>query len=285
MTKKLTLHLRGGLGNQLFIYTAGLVISQNSKLRLRINTCGTDHKETIRNLILPGATIIHPMVTKFEQLNEISVKTRKLDLSGEIGYSNTNLRLEGSLNHEVRGYFQSYKFVEELLKRNTVFSLQESNSNSWVNHMVAEMKSFDSTLIHLRLGDYKKASDTIGLLSLRYFENALYHNNLMGTKIYVISDEVDEATQFFKKLKQTKVHVLTPPKSISSLQQLSLFSGASNIITSNSSYSWWGSWFARETANVIIPHPWYRSGDLDGHIGNELQYPGWGIENSIWRHD
>jgi hypothetical protein len=284
MTKKITVHLRGGLGNQLFTYAAGLVISGNSKLKLKLNTRGVDHFETIQPIILSGTRINRGLSTKLIRLHESKfMKSSHQDLSNPIGFSDISLALSDKLNHNLRGYFQTYKFAEELLRRNINISIPDPPLNSWIRHKIDEMRASNSTLIHLRLGDYEKARGTIGLLSLEYFEETISNNNLQGNQIYVISDDPNGALTFFSESKFLNVNVLNPPEPTSALDQLHLFKGAESIITSNSSFSWWGSWFARDSAKVFVPFPWFRSVELQEQINEELIYPGWIAQRSIWR--
>lgn len=287
---RISLHLRGGLGNQLFTYCAGALFSINLNSGLKIFTHGIDHDECISDLSLPGNFKNFSLKSSYLK-NTTSRIDRKLvqrnstlkDFSESIGYGATSLDLAKNENAYVKGFFQNKIYPETLAKKGFEFKFPEGLNSNWINQAKLKINSSKSVLIHLRLGDYLKNPLKFGLLSIGYYEKVLLENNLLGHKIYVISDDNYLAEQFFRESKFICPEFISPPLGISNLSLLQLFGSAKVLIISNSSYSWWGAWFAESEVKIIAPFPWFRDEVMQKQIEGSLIPASWNVSGSIWR--
>ncbi len=288
---RLTFNLRGGIGNQLFIYAAGLVIARNSELPLSLNSSGIDHKELIREFVNSEVELVeHTELMRVRKIlsrhgwSKSLPRITELDFITPVGFGDLKLKLEKGQNYIVNGFFQNAGYVEELANTPYRITLSEEPKTPWIKEKNHEMRNEDCILIHLRLGDYLSAQNSIGLLSLEYYEKLVESLQMNDKKIYVVSDDPAGAQHFFETSKRLYPSVIFPPKGLSNLSLLHLFQGANTIITSNSTYSWWGSFLAPNSPKVIIPHPWFRAARLHKEIGTGLQRKSWTTHQAIWRN-
>jgi len=145
------------------------------------------------------------------------------------------------------------------------------------------VKSTDSTLLHLRFGDYLKAGSSLGNLSRKYYENIITKNHEISfNPIYVMSDDVSLARQFLGNLHNLEFVFIERDPLISNFDYLRLFGAARRIICANSTYSWWGAFLAEDPQLVIAPHPWYVSKTNQDRILSSFYPDNFKQEISIW---
>ena len=257
----------GGLGNQLFQLAGGIEIAKFSGRPAKFSTDLLDLPATagttkrylgISELLLPAEVIDRNFVSGIKRLG-----------FSRFGKSSTNL-VEESLQEDVtkrvvnttryvQGYFQNWEIVErswpELKKR-----FQNSGSFS---HIITNSVE-ERIAVHMRYGDYRtnhQARAFHGLTNPSYFVESISLALEKGEKpeVLILSDEPDHA---FKELsaagldKELKIEF---GNSKDQLGDLSLMASSTTVVTSNSSFSWWGSWIAsqRSGANVYMPTPWF----------------------------
>ena len=257
----------GGLGNQLFQLAAGIEISKLTQKPVKFSTdlldlpatAGTTKRHLgISELLRPAEVIDRNFVSGITRLG-----------FSRFGKSTTNL-VEESLQEDVtkrvvnttryvQGYFQNWEIVErswpELEKR-----FQNSGSFSQTIANPVEQR----IAVHMRYGDYRtnhQARAFHGLTNPSYFVKSISLALKKGEKpeVLILSDEPDHA---FKELsaagldKELKIEF---GNSKDQLGDLALMASSTTVVTSNSSFSWWGSWIAsqRSGANVYMPTPWF----------------------------
>jgi hypothetical protein len=287
---QISMHLRGGLGNQLFIYSAGVLFAIRAKSGLRIFSHGIDHGECISDLSLPGnfknfssnSSSLKNLAAKFNH-KWIQRSSSLQDFSDQIGYGVTNLNLVNNEKLYVKGFFQNKVYPETLAEKGFEFQFPEHLNTNWIKKTRFEISSSKSVLIHLRLGDYLNSPLIFGLLAVDYYEKVLLENNLLNHRIYVISDDNRLAEYFFGLSNLIKPEFINPPRGVSNLSLLGLFSSAHVLIISNSSYSWWGAWLAGPEVKVIAPYPWFRDEIMQKQVEGTLIPESWNVSESIWR--
>jgi hypothetical protein len=295
--KTTVFQLNGGLGNQLFIYFAGIYHQQcNNKIvsyDISQREKGfTNHGSKIETLgfQLPTQKAHFAWNTlgridksirirgfpEVKMLNQISAK--KIWQSLEIGYTG-NLQ-DIPVGAFVSGHFQSHLYVDLLPKEKIQSPLRmQILSHSKIAPLAESALSDRPIMVHIRRGDYKKLRDTFGLLSQRYYKNALSAAREMNPRapIWVFSDEVTVAKELinFKTLPPIKFIDVPENNAEATLMLLTLGSGH---VISNSTFAWWGTYLSESSQFTIAPREWFKNLPTPKH----LCPPHWKLINSTW---
>ena len=293
--------LRGGLGNQLFQYGAGLALSRRNNARLLIDTS-----------ILPGESVTINGVTRWpSQLGEFnhggvlvngtksSQVTRRfhssvLHVERQVGDLAPKLmRKFGRFSNEKHGEFDHFyelagnrivvnsycnspryflEYGDEI--RETVRSLRHPSSE--FSNMASLAKETQPLALHVRLGDYKNLAKIYGRVDPRYFSSSLdLQMQLNGERdIWLFSDEPALA---FDLLRDSKHKIIVPPdlQKLSGLETVLTMASCSGLVASNSSFSWWAAYLNQDmNARVIFPRPFFA-------LGGPSEPKDWLLENWI----
>jgi hypothetical protein len=115
-------------------------------------------------------------------------------------------------------------------------------------------------VIHSRLGDYKNERG-FGVLSEDYFASAisLLEENIEIEIIWLFSDEPKLALELMPTSIRKRIEIIggeddAPSKILKTMMQ------GSSFIISNSTFSWWSALLS-ESKLVIVPKPWFVSGE------------------------
>ena len=107
---------------------------------------------------------------------------------------------------------------------------------------------------HYRCGDYLNHQANFGVLSREYY----LRNMLQGLPVVVVTDSLDRAIENFESIGD--VHFIDPNKS-SAWHAVSIISRAAYVVSSNSTLSWWGAFFATKSGGTaVIPKPFFANG-------------------------
>jgi len=104
----------------------------------------------------------------------------------------------------------------------------------------------------MRRGDYFEWGDGGRALPTSYFLDALAAvDDLESHDVLVISDDLEHAAEELKEVPRVRF------ESNPAMVDLLLLMNASVVVTSNSSFSWWGAWLNRRPdARVLVPKYW-----------------------------
>jgi hypothetical protein len=120
------------------------------------------------------------------------------------------------------------------------------------------------TGIHIRLGDYRNLEHIYGSYSSRYLRSCisqLKENSRLG-KLVVFSDERRRATEILRDA-GVDPEILVALPSLSALEELLLLSKCSNIVGSNSTFSWWAAFLNNKVhSRIFFPRPFYVSTEI-----------------------
>ena len=107
--------------------------------------------------------------------------------------------------------------------------------------------------VSVRLGDYSN-NPHLGILPLRYYESAVRKlpNELKRLPKIIFSDDLERTTKYFKNSSINPNNYQTGETALESLVQMS---SARGIINSNSTFSFWASYFCSGT--ILSPNPFY----------------------------
>ena len=224
----ITIHSRGGIGNQLFILCAGLALADQNAGNLYIDA--SQHQFT-------------------------------KDLPCCCSYNEPSFNFNPSFfalqpNVCVFGYFQSWRYLEQL-SRSRVIDIRSAI------HQVGRMNLYfepEDIVIHFRRGDYLNPGTNAihGVLGMDYYHRAINQLRKIGYggSIWSISESNIEDIQTLEKKIGSNVKQVI---GTSIWQDLSLLTKAPSLVVANSTFSWMGGWFGKEGRSVVAPSPWFRT--------------------------
>lgn len=247
--------MHGGLGNQLFVYAAGLV----AKKKLGLPIC-----------LLPAAGSVHTQMNYrqklFSNVKSISnsdpgVKGRMnastMILQGVPGahgkWSNRNITANITKNVQLSGgWLQNYTAIKDIIpemRQQVMGALQKEFPD-----FKATIDSETSAFMHVRRGDYEHLGQA---LPKSYYQNALNEVSKLDNlkKIYLLSNDMDWCKN--QNFTVGQGMVLEPFEERNELKTMYLMGLCKRAaIISASTFSTWGAIFGAETAaNPVILYP------------------------------
>jgi hypothetical protein len=177
------------------------------------------------------------------------------------------------------GYWQDFRIFEDLNEH--IFEIFSNSINSQIkehkNREVTNTQSDGTLALHVRRGDFladKKKENFHGVCSIEYFQKSLEFAFASRSfeNVYCFSDDYAWVKSNLTSMPLIFVDRpwLSRPSTV-----LGLMSSCSDIITSNSSLSWWAafliSYRSRGRAIIQIPNPWLRG--VPGKVSMKMD--GW----------
>jgi hypothetical protein len=286
---KVKVEISGGLANQIFMLLGGMCITENRNACISlVNIHPSAHKESLFDFGLPLIKSQSNWVTTLAL--RILKKTSKLCkgikwILGKFGfYFTTDIGYPSDLPTEknvkyISGYFQSAEIYDQALKGNSIFDFLNYSPSSWARNYAAQKIHPTDIAIHVRLGDYAKEQNSIGLLGLDYYSNAIrtaIENGGTGD-IHVITNDINECKKFFAPLPH-KINFVDPPTGVSNFDSLYILSLHNYLIIANSSFSLLAG--LESNAKIVVrPTPWFKRLEEP----NRLSPPEWILQPSNWR--
>jgi hypothetical protein len=293
--KTVTVELAGGVGNQLFQYFAGKALSNKTGSLLSLDTSnlglhGTLHKSDLSLLntdsvftyskirrVFNGslvARINRKCQRQFNIYNQASLRITNRFQAQTLGYEPNLLHLQPPVR--ISGYFQTKKYFDIVADKGNS-QLELLNPSKWFQKQVDRLERNEVVALHVRRGDYKNLKDSFGILSDRYYQEALSKMRSINDfeEVWVFSDELDVASQLLKDFPNL-VFVNPPPES-NAIESLMLMSKCDSQIISNSTFAWWAA-VLNPARKIIAPSKWFKN-----HAYSEdLILPGWESVQSYW---
>ena len=310
MSKNTTVVLAGGLGNQLFQFSAAFAVGGDGEIHLdqslgypRLNQ---DGEPEISSFTLPGHTSFLPsrrwswLARKFVGFNIrtylapksyekniiartlIQVTTRiaiqlhfgrkmVLEICKGLGFYLMDTVTSKTL---LIGYFQSYKWTDEENIKSKILSIKLKRFSQEFEFLRQKIILDVPTIVHMRRGDYLQ-EDNFGVLSDSYYSSALTQLNKETSikKIWLFTDSREEILSSLPEEFRSKTFVV-PNEQISPSETLELMRYGSSYIIANSSFSWWGAYLRKnQQAHVYAPQKWFKGMDDP----DQLLPPDWRI--------
>lgn len=264
--------LKGGLGNQVFQYAAGLAVASRRDQKLKIDTTGYDDPRVINSDIprkyglfafnISGSIATAEEVRKAR--NPFGIFSKALRFFSQKFLRRYYLDYHPEFfkkNHKyVEGFFQSEKnfasVKEKVIREFTLKKEFESDVFLAEKNKVYKIKSVS---VHIRRGDYvndKVTNDYWGTCSKEYYKEAI---DLIRSKIEApifcfFSDDIEWVKKEFGEQPDFKY---ISNSSLKDYEELMLMSLCAHNITANSSFSWWGAYLNQNPSKIIIaPKKW-----------------------------
>jgi hypothetical protein len=263
--KILDLVLRGGLGNQLFQYFAGVELARQQGRILRIDTSWYDRNIHFNGMLdarkyeldsfifeeklLKSSRIKLQNSPRVERLTKISPRWVGLAL-GQVEELQPK---ERSLRRRLTtfGHWINQDFVPNRNKAHELLVDGLRTYGSDLAILTQEIYSREIVALHIRLGDYLKFKNIYGTTSSDYYKKVLSSQEIKGKEIWLFSDEPDSAVKVLAGLANID-RVITSEDSLSSAETIVLISHAKTIVASNSTFSWWAGYIS-QNSQVFFP--------------------------------
>lgn len=269
-----TVILRGGLGNQMFQYAAGVDLALKKKTGLVFDTTFLNDRFPrkdftyrtfdldIFNLRVP--IMIAPKVTTLSKISTaapIPGVWLGLDLVW-VGMKKLGASLFGrDKNPVLWGFYQSERyFKDNAASVRAAFQFRHPLTGEAVS-LATKIENGNSVSIHVRRGDYNlpKYEKLYGATDVVYYEKAIAYiaERVESPHFFVFSDDIEWCR---KNLKAPSGSIFVDdtsrgPKASFHLQLMSL---CKHNIIANSTFSWWGGWLNSNPGKIIVaPKRWY----------------------------
>ena len=283
--------LKGGTGNQLFIYFAGLSYQAETGHLVKFETSSLCSAKTSREISLNAfelpstpeffshstlKAIFLKFLSRCQRALRLELK-KSFFLPNEVGYSAQLLHIK-PMRFYVDGYFQTWKYHAHVCKRYPEWKpklAHESQKYGQYSKLLNEEKPI---VIHIRRGDYLELENSFGVLPETYFTEAvkLLSEEDCQNNVWVFSDDSSYVKNHLKKLKVKRFPELE--SKLSNEEILLLMSQAKRLVISNSTFSWWAAAWAHPNSKIVAPEPWFR-----GMPTPESLYPdNWFTINPNW---
>lgn len=272
--------LQGGLGNQLFQYAVGRVLSykNNTMLKIDLSNYNSQINITPRQYELALFDVEENFSTPEESkkikgpvlyniFKKIINKLHfKLSSSGYIfernfNFDSTILSLKGDIYLD--GYWQSWKYFDDysdIIKKN--FTLKSKYLNEVDKDLLNQIENSNSVAIHVRRGDYinnNNINKLFGVCDKSYYNCAIefVKNKISNPKFFIFSDDPDWCSKEFGD----NFFIISKHKD---WQDFWLMSKCKNQIIANSSFSWWAAYLNDNIKKIVIaPQKWFSGIDVN----------------------
>ena len=262
----ITMHSRGGIGNQLFIFGAGLALADQLGCHLYLDS--SQHQYT-KNLpfvldnLIPCFSIELQERVRVVPIPSSALRRyfRKKSTPYCCSYSESSLRFDPRFfdlhaSTCIIGYFQSWNYLKHL-------SASRVNDIGSAIHQLGESSTkFEAKdiVLHFRRGDYLNPGtiEVHGVLGFDYYVRSINQLREIGFngEIWSISESKIDDIRFLEDTIGSKVREIN---GLSIWQDLSLLINAPSLVIANSTFSWMGGWLGSVDRPVIAPSPWFKT--------------------------
>jgi len=279
------IHLKGGLGNQMFQYAFGrsLSIKRGAELKLDIldsPIIGIKH-DIERPYLLSNFNINAEIATKEEVLKErkpflllLSKIWRRVSRYDYFKFD-TSFFKKGSDYFE-GFWWQSEKYFKDI--RNQLLSEYTLKASFGTNaeKITTVIRQAESPVsIHIRRGDFASDQTTRehhGLLSNDYYIKAieLINRKVSFATFFIFSDDIEWVKT---NLQLPSTTLFVSGGTILDTEELFLMTLCKHHVIANSSFSWWGAWLGTHPEKIVIaPQKWITDPSVDA---SDVYPEGW----------
>ncbi len=282
MQDRLAIEMRGGLGNQLFIYSAGNFFAKSNGLQPTFFMRGISTKSGSIEGLLPGNFVsgrnLSARLHEFYALDSRHFRPRQV-VHDQFGLHPSEYIAQK--NSIVRGFFQNREFPIALERMGFDFRVSTWPISGWTKNFIEKIQQEDSTVVHIRRGDYLNHFKTFGVLSDYYYEQAM--NRARPKKLYIVSDSLSDFEGSNKPTWAREAEIVQAPIAIPDYETLVILSHAPHLILSNSSFSWWGAYLSGTKGKKIAPATWFRDSGENLKMSN-IHLENWELIKSDWEN-
>jgi hypothetical protein len=269
MPLPIRLILSGGLGNQLFQISAGIFIKDQLKFDVNYDASNllgriksdpgnyTRHLEISELLEDPNLVTKKPHWFVDQLLTRYKRTFRKPFYVFENSPFDRPLQMVNQNTRGVYGFFQDANIVN-LTWDSLLLRMKKSEKFS----PLVSAGKLDRIAIHIRFGDYSDDPGTkriYGLTKQSYYFAALENlakQNASVDSLVIVTDNAAKAETYLSGINfPGQIQYISNSTAIEDLMEIAR---SAYVITSNSTFSWWGGWVAHRLhgSKIIYPRPW-----------------------------
>jgi len=256
--------LRGGLGNQLFMFASTYSAAKKSNRKLQLITNWYE-EQTWESVIITNRRFLELYeFTKIKEINTIWTKKISIMLYYLFKFTwkfgqRIVLNICTDIDDRVKpikaywplivhGYMQNQKNFElERPELKKLFKTSEELELSLSNYMESFRTNGKRLIaLHVRRGDNLKNNGPEYRLNMNYYEKCLSRLNYSAHEVVVFSDEIEWCKIQFQGRGFHFINELSPVKS------LILLSHCDDYILSVSTFSWWGAWLSDSLEKTVL---------------------------------
>jgi len=278
--------LRGGMGNQMFEYAAGLSLAKKYNTDLVLDTTFLSDRFPRKNFtyrryeldafaIAPRFTVLSKvsdavpipgvwlgLALGTAKANDI-FRTRKFIKEENEGHFDPSV-LEVGGNVCLWGYWQSEKYFADIKDEVAQAFTFSGALPPAAEEIAREIKSTNAVALSVRRGDYVNAVNAkiFGGTDLAYYERAISYiaERVPSPCFYIFSDDVAWCRENIKP----PFPVVYIPSDIEGRFAMRLSSLCKHQIIANSTFSWWGAWLNRNPEKIVVaPKRWHAGMEQD----------------------
>ncbi|MGD0985633.1 MAG: alpha-1,2-fucosyltransferase [Acidimicrobiales bacterium] len=286
----ITVYMRERLGNQLFIYAAGLAQARRLGTPCYANLAfyrRTWPRRTYRKscdlgffdsgVVVPEEDQFHRPLFSIMPISRaamiwhnrvaplLPLRGRKIFMETSSCYDERIQNIEPGTT--LFGMFQSWRYFENVADEIRERVSTVLRPSDWYVSMARQLTPGSGAIaLNVRRGDYLRPAQQRfhGLAERGYYERSLRHLRRLGLDgpVYVASDSLDAVLQEFARI--ADLVPIAPPQGVAPLEVMLLLSRADGLVAGNSSFSWWAGFIGDRTDHVVVaPRPWFTSSDFD----------------------
>lgn len=256
----------GGMGNQMFQYSLGRLLSLEYNQELTLDLSFLKNKNQPKdfvyrdydlNIFNINANVIDELPRKkLARIQEHPNAYLVPDIVAKVGPY-----IKSGFDILLEGYFQKNDYIEKIktsLRQD--FTLKKPLS-SRSQDLLEKIKSTESVCLNVRRGDYvdnPNSSAFHGFHGVKYFSEALssFHN-LKEISLYVFSDDLkwcEENIRFDYPIQ----YIDHTYKGQNFGEYLELMKGCKHFIIPNSTFGWWAAWLNENPQKIVTtPRRWF----------------------------
>ena len=268
--------LRGGLGNQLFQYAAGLYLAdkqheeaifRSDLLPLKADSIANVSRWPIQinafnfhGTISSKSNQPHGLTNGFSKLMQVGrligdylpqVMTRLGFLAGESYIPDDFSSLPPI--RQINSYCSSAQPVKALEDSLRAQITNLVNPSGKFQEIIAESKEMRPTVVHLRLGDYRGLQDLYGTANFDKLRKVIESESCaLDGPVWLFTDSPEDVgIELQNRLGVTKIfgpNLLQAP-----IENMIAMSSGANLFCANSTFSWWAAFLKGPNGNVFYP--------------------------------
>jgi len=262
--------MSGGLGNQLFQYGVGRMLSNKLNTDLYIDKYTPNNPR-------PFVLNVYNIDLNYISVNELNILRPKEIKEPHFNYYTKIENVKGDVY--LKGYWQSYKYIDPI-RDILLDELVIKNNLKRDFGIVNEIVDTNSVSVHFRRGDYVKVAHTKkyhGVCSMEYYRNAInkIKEKVEDPKFYVFSDDIEWVRFNWPKDASKNYVCVSNSHELRDFEDMYIMSRCKHNITANSSFSWWAAWLNRNPDKIVIsPYEWFKNKDVQDKT-HDLIPPSW----------
>lgn len=280
--------LKGGLGNQMFQYAAGLALAEHRRTVLKLDVSWFReyaNYESHNRYALSCFNVTEQFATYAECQHLGGVAPTRIErwlaraartfhfyqFASRVDSRRTRFYQQGyhffpgffdlADNTFVDGLFQSEQFFRPVANHLRLHFSFRYPAQPAVAEMAQRISSTPSAAVHFRRGDYVRDANysrEMGVLNLDYYTRAvaLLLQRQPALTLYIFSDDIDAIEREYRPpCPHVFVRATQPWHSYDKIRLMSL---CDHAIISNSTFAWWAAWLIPSSRKqVIAPDPWF----------------------------